>query len=196
MHLVDRHTIDSIPVTGPARTLLDLSGVVGMKRLNQALDDLLRRDLVDWPMLYSTLIKHACRGRNGIVRFRNLLESRSEHESIPLSMWSRMVADMLVDAGLPRPELEYRVHDRRGQFVAQADLAYPEQRVLLELDSVRWHLNLESFHKDPIRRNALTRSGYDVYNITWDFYVNQPAELCRMVADAIGLDPSALRLTA
>ena len=76
------------------------------------------------------------------------------------------------------------MYDDGGQFVAQVDLAYPSRRLAIELDSIRWHHNSESFVNDRRRRNRLQAIGWDVLNFTWQDYSEQPAELCAVVAKA------------
>ncbi len=105
---------------------------------------------------------------------------------MPLSEWSRMVADLLEASGLPRPAFEHRVEGRDGEFVAQVDLAYPSVRLAIELDSVRWHFNRVSFAEDPRRRNALFMAGWTVLTFTWDDYANHASTLCATVARACG----------
>ena len=95
-----------------------------------------------------------------------------------------MVADLLVESGLARPAMEYRVRNAAGMFVAQVDLAYPHCQVAIELDSRLWHLNRVSFDADPERRNRLTITGWTVLNFTWSHYVGDPRGLCATVAAA------------
>ena len=95
-----------------------------------------------------------------------------------------MVADLLVESGLSRPLMEHRINSLSGELVAQVDLAYPECRVAIELDSRRWHLNRVSFDKDPERRNRLTVLGWTVLNFTWNHYVQEPRKLCATVEAA------------
>ena len=181
---VDRHAVRAIPVTGPGRTLLDLAAVVGTKKLWRATDEFLRRELVSWESLYAVLVRHARCGRNGTVAFRAMLDERVGTEQIALSDWSENVADLLVDAGLPRPEVEHRIQTRSGRFVAQVDLAYPDVRLCIELDSKAWHMDHESFIRDPRRRNRVLNLGWRVLTFTWDDYVNQPGQLCDTVDTA------------
>ena len=160
MHLADATVIDGIPVTGMARTLLDLASVVPPRLLESAIDDALRRRLVTWPELYETLLRHAVRGRRGCRAMRRLLAERYGDDDVPLSNWSRDMARRLVDHGLPAPVLEHRIVDERGELMAQVDLAYPAQRVVIELQSKRWHLNHRNFDADPARWNRLTVLGW------------------------------------
>ena len=174
---------EGVPTTGLGRTLLDVSAVVNRLRLDQAIDSVLRDGRMRTPDLYRVLVSHARRGRDGCAAFRSSLEDRGD-DPVPLSAWSRMVADLLVESGLARPAMEYRVRNAAGVFVAQVDLAYPDCRVAIELDSRRWHLNRVSFDADPERRNRLTIAGWTVLNFTWSHYVGDPHGLCATVAAA------------
>ena len=174
---------EGVPTTGLGRTLLDVSAVVHRKRLDQAIDSVLRDGRMRTDDLYRVLVSHARRGRDGCAAFRSSLEDR-DGDPVPLSAWSRMVADLLVESGLARPEMEYKVEDAVGTFVAQVDLAYPDCRVAIELDSRRWHLNRVSFDADPERRNRLTVTGWTVLNFTWSHYIGDPRGLCATVEAA------------
>ena len=172
-----------VPCTELGRTLLDVSAVVSRARLDQAIDAVLRDGRLRPEDLFRVLVSHARRGRDGCAAFRASLEDRGD-DAVPLSAWSRMVADLLVESGLSRPVMEYRVHTPDGRFVAQVDLAYPDRRVAIELDSRLWHLNRVSFDRDPERRNRLTIVGWTVLNFTWSHYANDQRALCAMVAAA------------
>lgn len=179
----DGHEVDGIPVSGLTRTVLDVAAVVGPKRLNWMVDAVLRQGLAEWEDLFHVWVIHSIQGRNGSGRLRMLLEQRFGDEQIPDSKWNRMVADLLNDAGLPPPSCEYEIRDN-GQFIGRVDLAYPQQRLAIELDSSRWHLNAESFVNDPRRKNRLTLAGWTVLTFTWDDYANTPASLVQTVRDA------------
>lgn len=185
MALADVGAIAGIPVTGTARTLLDLAGVVPARLLEDAVDDALRQRLLTWSELYEALLRNAVRGRHGLQAVRRLLAERYGDTDIPLSGWSRKVARLLVEHGLPEPAFEHRVEDERGDLVAQVDLAYSRQRIAIELQSKRWHLNRRSFEADPARWNRLTLLGWRVFPVTWAVCDQQPAELCRMIERAL-----------
>ncbi|MDE0665699.1 MAG: type IV toxin-antitoxin system AbiEi family antitoxin domain-containing protein [Acidimicrobiaceae bacterium] len=172
-----------VPCTGLGRTLLDVSAVVSRQRLDQAIDSVLRDGRLRLTDLYRVLVSHARRGRDGCAAFRASLEDRCDG-LVPLSAWSRLVADLLVESGLGQPVMEYRIHSPDGGFIAQVDLAYPDYRVAIELDSRRWHLNRVSFDKDPERRNRLTVLGWTVLNFTWTHYAQGPGAMCATVKAA------------
>jgi len=180
----DPREIDGVPVTGLPRTVLDVAAVVRPRRLNWMVDAVLRQGLCDWEDLFHVWVIHSIQGRNGSGVLRKLLEERFGDARIPDSKWNRLVADLLVDAGLPTPVFEYEIRSN-GRLLGRVDLAYPEQRLAIELDSARWHLNSESFIKDPRRKNQLTLAGWTVLTFTWSDYADSPAMLIDTVRRAL-----------
>ncbi len=156
-----------IPVTPVERTLIDLGGVVAAARFEATVDDALRRGLTDWPALLRCYRRHGRRGRNGSAALRALLDERLGDTHIPLSAWSRMVQRQLLDAGLPAPVLEYQIRDTHGRLVAQVDLAYPEQRVAIELQSVAFHLDRDTWEADAVRAAEIAAVGWTWLPLTW-----------------------------
>ncbi len=164
---VDRTDRNGVPCTGLVRTMVDLGAVVSIRRLELAAESAMRSDQISWPDLRAGLILHARQGRDGCGRLRALLESRHGSTELPRSEWSRLVANLVADAGLPRPQLEYGVSDPSGAVIAEVDLAWVNERVVLELDSIRWHLNRRSFERDRARRNQMRVLGWSVLEVTW-----------------------------
>ncbi|MDH3295560.1 MAG: type IV toxin-antitoxin system AbiEi family antitoxin domain-containing protein [Acidimicrobiia bacterium] len=182
--LADGRVVNGVPVTGLARTVLDVAAVVGRRRLEQTVDAVLRQKLLVWPDLADVLARHSEHGRTGCGRLRALLEHRYGDQAIPDSRFNRMVGQLLSDAGLPDPDYEHIIeHD--GRFVARVDLAYPRHRVAIECDSVRYHLNLESFEADPRRKNALLLAGWRVLTFTWSDYSERSGVLVDTVRSAL-----------
>ena len=97
MELAKPVECQGVPTTALPRTLLDVSAVVSRQRLDQAIDSVLRDGRLRLPDLYRVLVSHARRGRNGCGAFRASLEER-DGDPVPLSAWSRMVADLLVES--------------------------------------------------------------------------------------------------
>jgi predicted transcriptional regulator of viral defense system len=67
---VDMTTVDAIPVTTPARTIIDLASLVGRDAVEEALDDALRRRLVTIARIRWRLTELARLGRPGVVVVR------------------------------------------------------------------------------------------------------------------------------
>ena len=184
-HLAGGLERNGVQCTGIGRTVLDLAGQLSERRLDQVVDEVLRRRMLAWPDLLDVLVRHQRRGRPGVAALRALLDRRYGEQAIPDSRWNRMVGQLLVDAGLPAPEFEYDVRTERGRFCGRLDLAFPEQRVGIELDSRRYHLNSRSFHDDRVRSNRLVNAGWRLLHFTWEVYADRPHELVRDVRTAL-----------
>ena len=69
-----------------------------------------------------------------------------------------------VEAGLPRPVLQHPVELGGRRY--RIDLAYPEQRVAIELDG-SVHLRRDVWEADHERQKALVLAGWTVLRFTW-----------------------------
>jgi len=164
-----------IPVTGPARTVLDVCAAVDDDfRALAALDETRRRSLATWQEFWECLILHARRGRNGIARFRRVLERRWGR-SVPHNQFARLVERLFVDAGLPELTHEYAVVIGGHRY--RIDLAYPDLKIAIELDGRGHELQ---FDEDPIRANRLETAGWLVLRFTWRRLIGDPGG---MIAD-------------
>ncbi len=187
----DHEAVQGIPCTTLARTIVDLGAVVSRGLVEDAVDQVLRTGRLELADLYAVLVSHARRGRDGCGVLRSVLDERLPGQGIPLSRWSRLVADLLVDGGLPPPVFEYRVTAPSGALVAQVDLAYPASRVAIELDSVRWHLSRRAFERDRRRCNGLAVHGWRVLSFTWSHYAETPELLISTVRNLLTTPKSA-----
>jgi hypothetical protein len=158
-----------IPVTGVARTVLDVCAFVDDdQRALAALDEARRRSLATWEELWECLILHARRGRKGIARFRRILERRWG-SSVPHNQFARLVERLFDDAGLPAPVHEYRVNLAGHRY--RIDFAYPDLMIAIELDGRGHELQ---FDEDPVRANRLAVGGWLVLRFTWRRLVEDP----------------------
>ena len=180
-HAAQHIVRDHIPCTDLSRTIIDVAAVANPRRVQEMVDAVLRASRFDLSDLYAIVVRHASKGRNGCGVLREVLDSRMPDSGVPLSKWSRLVGRLLVDAGLPEPVYEYRILDRAGALIAQVDLAYPEAKVAIELDSIAWHFNRASFHHDRARWNAITRERWTPLVFTWSMCVDTPEDLIAAV---------------
>lgn len=180
--LRDETVIRGIPVTGINRTLLDCGAVVTVRRLERLMESAIRQRLTTWPDMARTLSRHSRKGRDGCGKLRTLLEMRLGDQTVPLSDFSRLVANLLADNGLPEPVLEHRIYAADGSFVMQADLAWPLRKKAWELDGLAFHFGRTERERDNRKRNRAKAEGWNIQEILWSMYVDDPkglVELCR-----------------
>lgn len=162
----DITNIDNIPCTTIERTIFDMCGRGGAGFADLLFDSALRRDLTTIERLIATRDRLAKRGRRGAARFRAALELRDPAAAIPESAPERMLAHMLVGLGLPTPVFQFVVRDADSRFLARADLAYPDAKVLVEYDSYQEHTGKVALVRDSARRNALVAQGWSTITAT------------------------------
>ena len=95
------------------------------------------------------------RGQPGAPRFRELAALAGPAES-PMETRLRW---LLLQAGLPRPEIQPDLYDTHGQFVGRADLYYPAARLVIEYDGAN---HRDRLVEDNRRQNLLINAGYRV----------------------------------
>jgi len=169
-----------IPVTGINRTILDCAGVIGYQRTEKLAEAAIRKKLTSWLELIEVLRTHSRQGRNGCLTLRTLLDHRLGDQTVPLSEFSRLVSTLLVEAGLPKPTLEYRIVDNSGRHVLQADLAWPALKKAWELDGLEWHFGRDDVERDRRKRNRAKSLGWNIQEILWSMYVDEPRQLVEM----------------
>lgn len=177
---------ERIPVTDPARTLLDLARRPGDGRLLDAIESARRLGLTSWAELAATLAKHARPGRPGIRRLRGVIAANIHRDEVTDSTLELLVLALLRERGLPEPVLHHRLVGPDGGFLAEIDLAYPPLRIAIELDG-SVHREREVFEHDRPRQNGIVLQGWIVLRFTWRDLVEHPDEIVAAVRAAIEL---------
>ncbi|MGH8999020.1 MAG: hypothetical protein ACRDY7_06465 [Acidimicrobiia bacterium] len=182
-HLADPATRQRIPLTGVARTILDLCASERNPAIRRrALDSARKLKLATWDELWACLDAHSRRGRDGIAAFRALLELRSG-KSCPESGFEDEVRELLVSAGLGEPTLQHWVSTPEGRY--RIDAAYVEPMIGIECKGRRDHFTEEAFENDPIRENALAAEGWHMFTVTWNRLRTDPEGFVRQIRRAL-----------
>lgn len=171
--------IDGIPVTSPARTLLDLASVEPEDVIEQCLDDALRRRLVSLAFLDRWLEDPRRRRHRGRRVLRDLVDARMDHGVTDSQLESKMLK-LIRDAGLPMPVLQHVVCDG-ARFVGRVDFAYPDKLVAIEADSLRFHDGRAYFDRDRMRGNEIVTLGWRLLRVTSDHLTNHPDDVIEWI---------------
>jgi hypothetical protein len=159
--------VRNLACTSPERTVMDLFGIVDRRRAAIAMDHALLNGLVTLGSLDFCLFLTARRGRNGCGLMRECLRSRLGMTEFPNTALETVVFDMLVEGGLPHPELQVTIHDERGRVAGRPDFLYSDQKLIVEAHSRLWHEGSELEAGDRQRHERLVRLGFDFVYVTW-----------------------------
>jgi very-short-patch-repair endonuclease len=173
----------NITVTDPARLVLDLyASEANPEVARRGLFSVRKKKLASWTALDECLQRHARQGRRGISLLRTDLELY-RRIGCPETSFEDAIARILMDAGLPEPELQHWVMTPGGRY--RIDVAYPDIRVGIEGKSRAEHLTDEAFETDPVRDAHLAIAGWIIIHVTWAQLQNDPSGVVRRIGRAL-----------
>lgn len=153
-----------VPVTSAARTLVDISKRVDDGVLDQLVDDGMRRGILSLNALTRCAAQFGIAHGRSPARLARVLADRTPGLHAGDSALEARVLRVIRDAGLPEPVVQHEVCvDGK---VYRADLAYPKQRVVIEVDGFDFHRPRTAFDADRQRQNAFVLLGLTVLRFT------------------------------
>lgn len=156
-------SLRGLPLTTPEQTWLDLAGMVGRDALVSLGDWLVSyRHPLTTPDALAEIVR-SVPGRRGIAKARAALALIRTRSESPAETRLRL---LIVDAGLPEPELNYLIHQRNGAFLARVDMAFPDRRVVLEYEGDGHRVDRHVWFRDIRRREHLEDLGWRVVRVT------------------------------
>ena len=159
------------PATAPAWTAIEVARSLRRPRVLATLDAALRSGTCDRVELLRAVIKQS--GRRGIVVVRELLPLADPRAESPMESEARLV---MIDGGLPMPELQYEVIDGRGKL-RRLDFAWPQYQVAAEYDGLDWHSGPDAMLADRGRTSALMDVGWAAISMVFEDVRYRPDEL-------------------
>jgi very-short-patch-repair endonuclease len=167
-----------MPITTPARTLLDLAGArLRADLLAKALDQAHRLKLIDFAELRELLARYHRRpGTHSLnaqlSRYRGFVDTRSELE--------RLVNKLCDDHGLPSPLVNCVIEGKVRDFY------WPQYRLVVEADSYSFHSSPSALNDDRERDVELTLAGYATLRFTWEQVAERPNYVVSALLQALG----------
>ena len=179
-----------VPLTSPARTLVDLGAVCDDVALEQAMEHAFRRRISSVNEVHHALRWLPNEWKPGTRRVARVLEQgvfspkmHSELERQALRLFRRL--------RLPEPICQYEVaaDDLVLGFV---DFAWPKAKVIVEAEGFEFHSGREVWESDIDRYNAMTLRGWKVLRLTHSDLQDPSRPLFRELK-ALLLGPSRAR---
>jgi very-short-patch-repair endonuclease len=161
-----------IPLTTPTRTLLDLAVRLSSRRLERAVNEADKLDLLDPESLREWV--EARGGQDGVAALRRLLDARTF--VLTDSELERRFLPIARRAGLPKPRTGDRILGYR------VDFHWPELSLVVETDGLRYHRTPAQQAKDRRRDQALTAAGLTVLRFTHEQVRHEPRDVARVLA--------------
>jgi very-short-patch-repair endonuclease len=165
-----------LPVTSPARALLDLAPIISTREAERAVAQMLIQRLGTLSHITELLRRvgrHAGRTtlQDIVAGYTTSTFTRSEAEERFLALMRR--------SGLPRPLVNAR------HLGYEIDFFWPGEGVAVEIDGFAFHSTRDRFENDRARDAKLRKAGILVLRVTWRQLEREPEAVIVDVAQAL-----------
>lgn len=169
-----------LPVTSAARTLLDIAHMVTDRQHELAFD----RAIVNRtarPSEIKALLSRAG-GHQGRARLAALAAAENG-TTVTRSQAEERVLALIRQAGLPRPQVNVRLHGY------EVDFYWADERFVLEVDGFRFHSTRRAFEHDRRKHADLRAAGLEPMRVTWRQIEHEPLAVVVRMARAMARSP-------
>jgi Protein of unknown function (DUF559) len=171
--------LDDVRVTAPLRTAWDIATLESVPTAVGLLDGMVRAGhLTAAALLELTSTRRGTWGSARASTVAPLVDGRSES---PPESWVRVAA---VRAGLPAPVPQFDVV-HAGEFVGRVDLAWPDERLIVEYEGAH-HFEGLQIVRDDERYRRLTEAGWTVLRLSAADLRDMTTVVAR-IAEALGV---------
>jgi very-short-patch-repair endonuclease len=167
-------TVGGIPVTSTGRTVLDLAAVESAAGLARLMERAEERGLLDRRRFEATLARAG--GHRGRAKFAAALRAHSPENAVLRSSLERRFRDLVLAAGLPRPQTNVAVEGY------ELDAYWEAEGFAVELDVYATHGSRRSFEADRERADDLLLAGIELIRVTDVRIAREPGETIARVA--------------
>jgi predicted transcriptional regulator of viral defense system len=171
-------TMLRMPVTTPARTVVDLSRTLSFRAGVVTADSALRRKLVTKAELTDVLA--TCARWQGALRAAEVIDFADGRAESPLESIARIA---FKDCGLPPPELQVWLGGT-DEPVGRVDFYWRKYRTIAEVDGAIKYADPDRA-RAQLRRDSLLRDdGYEVVHFTWQQITQAPEQVALSIRKA------------
>ncbi len=165
----DRRIRDRVPLTSPARTVVDSAGMLDDETLEAVVEDFFHRGVTTPLAVHRCLDATGGTGRPGSHLLRALLADRGDRSlefKLEVKLWR-----LLRKSGL-RPVRQFEV--RCGNKTYRLDFAWPILKVAIEGQGFAAHGGRLAHIRDNRRLADLVGAGWRVVPVTWEDVTRDP----------------------
>lgn len=184
----DRGSVQRIPCTTVARSLLDLAAVLPQRAIERAMDQAEIEGLFDLRALEAQLAANPHAAGHRLLR-----AVLAEHCAGSTFTWSELEERFLAlvrRAGLPRPSVDFWIVLPDGEPAIRADFVWPEQRLVVETDGRATHSTRGKFERDRHNDHRLLLHGWRPVRFTWLQVTAHSARTAEALSALLALGPA------
>ena len=181
---IDVMSVDGIPCTTAARTLIDVAPIVSAESLEWAFERARRFGLLSLPHLERRVGALCGRGKDGSKSMYALLRAHSGDKRPAESRLEVRFARLMRKHGIEFSHSQLPVRLPNGES-ARIDFAEPPVKIAAECEGFEFHGSRLRWKHDRRRTAMLESLGWRVVVITWDDVTERPEMTVQRVADAL-----------
>ncbi len=171
--VMDMTLVAGLRVTTVERTLCDLSIRYPVSRLRHLIERAILDRLTTTTAMQACLLGWCRRGRPGSASLRRAGELLLDSQPVPRSELERRAAALFRRAHLPPWVEQYRPPWYDG-IRGVVDIAWPEARLIVELDGRRWHATTQAHVEDRRRDRLAAEHNWLTLRFGWQEIVERP----------------------
>jgi hypothetical protein len=179
-------TVDGIPCTSVARTLLDLADVVDRRSVERACEQAEVMGILNLRAVEDVLAESW--GRHGASVLRAVVRDFDPCATLTRNELEQRFLSLCDAAGVARPRVNAWIPLDGGGV--EVDFLWPAHRLAVETDGHRVHGTRQAFERDRRRDRRLLLEGWRVVRFTWRQLVSDPEEVAATIR-ALLLQPAA-----
>jgi predicted transcriptional regulator of viral defense system len=149
----DVMTIDGIPCTTLARTIMDLAGVVSQREVERAMEQAEMLQTLDARALEDQLERNVNAQAAG--RLRRVLAAYQPGQAPTESEFEERMLALCRAIDVPVPRRQFYVDPGDGEPMVRLDFAWPEHRYGIETNGRRYHSTARRFESDHRKQQRL-----------------------------------------
>lgn len=180
----ERTVLDRIPVTTPARTLLDLASVLDRRRLARAVNEAEVQRIFDGRALAALLDRYP--RRHGAPALRAALAELDPGASMAESELEHRFRELIDNHALPPAEFNRWIEVPGRRY--RVDALWADQRLIAEVDGYATHATRRQFEDDRARDLDLQLAGWRMTRFTWRQLRDHPDHTAHALRTLLGTD--------
>jgi len=183
--LQDHHgtVLDGMPVVRPELLALQLCASVSAQRAERLFDRAWSMRLLSGRSTRHVLEEVAGSGVRGVTILRAILDERGDDYVPPASGLEARFAEIIRGANLPAMERQVDLGDER--WCGRVDFFDKVHKIIVEVDSERFHSALSDVRADRERAERLRRAGFQVVRVTDGQVFHQPWQVVNAIRRAL-----------
>ncbi|MEA2157795.1 MAG: hypothetical protein QOD66_175 [Solirubrobacteraceae bacterium] len=180
----DVTTVNGIPCTSVARTILDLASCVNRRAVERTLDQAEVEGVLNLDAVKDQLERNTTRA--GAKTLNAVLHEHVAGSTFTWNDFEERFLALVRSAHLPAPEVNAWVDLDDGEPAIRVDFLWRDRRAVIETDGHRTHRTRQAAERDRRNDQRLTLAGWGHLRLTWLQLTREPERITATAKKLLG----------